>query len=354
MKEQCQAKTLTGRQCKRKARIGPYCNQHHYITANDPEENDVAGNTEKIGKPSQISSILVAVFVCSIAFGSLLFQLDEQLGYVIARIFLPILALISFPMVVDSLMKETPKKKIADYICGLPSVSFREFEYSTIASFIQIFLDRKGRLSFPKVYLYSFLGSVMLMTTFIGLRKHTDVFGQSTDVSMTNLQMIAAILFMALITSYLSVASDYMSLSITKFIFIREARNSSLLPAYILIDVILSISATLVPVLLIYGAVNSFAGTLVSEQQAIAASSPVLVSSTTAISLSLFVSVMYIVVMVFGVAIRSSVGFTLGYLKNLSRFLNVEKYPISILILASSLWLIPIRILQLIFELYPI
>ncbi len=241
-----------------------------------------------------------------------------------------IVTLAGFGTLIDSLAKPEDRKVIASYIRKTDGVTFDQFELAIIRSAIKVFCDKNGNLSPLKIWVYSLSGAIISTLLIIIIRHGQPVFGSQNAIGPDLVQVSLIALFIAPIIAYLSYPSDVLSLHITKRIFLRPNRKNYMLPLYWLLDTILSLLVTAVPIVILYVLSTQLINSLFNEGELKYTLYPLIGATAVSCMLSVFVSVFQLSAIIAGNCCRGTIAPMFKYLNLFRGKLNFEAYPVAV------------------------
>lgn len=243
-----------------------------------------------------------------------------------------IVAFTGFGTLIDSLAKPEDRKTIANYIRSTEGVTFNQFELAIIRSSIKVFCDDNENLSALKIWVYSLIGAIITTLLTIIVRYEQPIYGSSLALSPNIIQALLITLFISPLIAYLSYPSDVLSLHITKKIFLRENRRNYMLPIYWLLDTILSLVVTAVPIVILYLVSIQLINTVFGEEEFKYTLFPLIGATVASCILSLFVSVFQFAAILAGNTCRGTIAPLFKYLSLFRGRLNFESYPVAVTI----------------------
>lgn len=340
----CRGLTKQGKQCTRSAQTDRLCWQHarQERIAQATAGLDSEGASEQTGF-SRTAFLASAALLIAVVVGLTLYDAEQILATWIARLVMPPLAIISIAALLDSLTKRQLKKVIAGFFIGLSEVSFKQYEMAVISAIVNLFTNRDGKVSFARVLAYSFIGSIFITTCLVAVRNYSDLFGTAANTDAPFTLILFSILLLSILTANLSVASDYLSISVTKFLFLKRRWHPLLIPLVLVLDAVVSGLIAVMPLGVTVGLAYVIAGKMFTEAQTAAVLSPILLATGTTLSLSTFITVLQAFILLSGVLFRFVGGTLLAHVK----ILNVEDYPLTVLMIWAFVIAIPGRVLFL-------
>lgn len=244
---------------------------------------------------------------------------------------LELLALIiGFLHLVDRVAENEPKKKISAYILNKASVSFSAFGAATISTFIKVFLDKNGSLSLARVMLFSTFASASIFTFMVLQPGPMQEFAVLSKVGIG--------LITALATAYLSVPSDYFSLSITKIIFFeKDVSPLKMVPLW-LVDVSCSVLVPAIPMALaLYGIVEANKASDAYDSTILSLFALFTYGIAISAVTSTLISVLQLIVVLTGIILNYLAQPLLRTFESVSSQTKIDEYPLTIISLAFSL-----------------
>ncbi len=228
----------------------------------------------------------------------------------------------------DTICRPGPKKIIFAFITKTSNIKFSEFESQIINSLVSIFLDEHNKVSPLRVGIYSVSCCVILTIIFSILRTNNYIFPERPITDFTWYKFAAASLIVGLLSAQLSFVSDLISLNITKYLFYGKKRSVLSLIWRWIVDYFFSVLVTFLPLIVIYtGAVYMIKG---REALMLAEGiGPLFYGTLVSVTLSTLISVLQFTFIFVGIATRVTVGPGLFLLNNLLKLVDIEKFPIS-------------------------
>lgn len=319
-------------------------------------------NEEKVDLPEQVEEsksndskkfsvvvIMAMAIVFMIVGPSIIHFIPAIVSEVVGRVLIPIALVLPVCLAIDQLGGKEFKSNVSGYILKNKNISFVDFEYSVIRSLIGLFIKENGEISALRVLAYSFTGSIFMMASLIGLRQYTEVFGVPPVGGFQPLVMAIAIIALSIIFSYLSVASDYFSIFVTKTIFLKPNRKASFLPFYIILDLFISTIVPFIPLVLLHGFGSLFVDDVMREEQVMTTLAPITIGILVTMYLSALITFLQIMVLIYGLMLRYTFGSALVLLKKYSKFLNIEDSPLAVSMLLCFTIAMPFRVLFILY-----
>lgn len=243
--------------------------------------------------------------------------------------FIPKFALfVGLAVAFDTIARQEPKEVIFKFISKAAHIRFAEFESQIINTLIDAFLNSDKRVSPLRVGIYSCVGALVMTLIFLIGRSNNYIFpDRPMDLSNWRLLVLTTLL-VGFLSAYLSFLSDLISLNITKSFFYGRRRSVLSLIWRWIADFTLSVVITFLPLLIIYlGTIYFMRGreaALLAE-----ASGPLWYGTLLSVTLSTFVSSLQLLFILFGIATRITLGNAVLALRQLIRFVDIQKFPIS-------------------------